>query len=48
MTKAVHAVAAKNYFEAKLFEPVAKKAVQNAFDKEYYTPLLNQVDSEIP
>ena len=48
MTKAVPAVAAKNYFEAKLFEPVAKKAVQNAFDKEYYTPLLNQVDSEIP
>lgn len=47
MTKAVPAVAAKDYFEPKLFEPVAKKAKQGAFDQEHYTPLLNQVNLEI-
>ena len=47
MTKAVAAVPAKDYLEPKLFEPVAKKTVMESFDKEEYTPIVEQIDSEI-
>ncbi|MBR4600763.1 MAG: AAA family ATPase, partial [Treponema sp.] len=47
-TKAVPAVPA-HYDEnsPKLFEPVAKKTVMESFDKEEYTPIVEQIDSEI-
>lgn len=33
--------------EPKLFEPVAKKTMMESFDKEEYTPIVEQIDSEI-
>ena len=47
-TKPVPAVPA-HYDEnsPKLFEPVAKKTLMEAFDKEEYTPIVEQIDSEI-
>jgi len=39
-------VAEKKY-EPKLFEPVAKKTMMESFDKEEYTPIVEQIDSEI-
>ena len=44
MTKAVPA---QDYLEQKLFEPVAKKALLESFDKEKYLPIVEQIDSEI-
>lgn len=41
------AVPAKDYIEQKRFEPVAKKTTMEAFDKEEYTPIVEQIDSEI-
>lgn len=40
-------IPAKDYLEPKLFEPVAKKTVMESFDKEKYTPIVEQIDSEI-
>ncbi len=46
-TKAVPAVPAKDYLELKLLEPVAKKTIMETFDKEEYTPIVEQIDAEI-
>lgn len=37
----------RRHKELKLFEPVAKKTVMESFDKEEYTPIVEQIDSEI-
>jgi MoxR-like ATPase len=34
-------------YELKLFEPVAKKTLKEYFDKEKYTPIVEQIDSKI-
>ena len=41
------AVPAKDKWELKFFEPVAKKTIMEAFDKKEYIPLANRIDSEI-
>ncbi len=47
-TKAVPAVPA-HYDEnsPKLFEPLAKRTIMESFDKDNYTPIVEQIDSEI-
>ena len=40
-------VAGKTTYEPKLFEPAAKMARYDAFEKEYYQPLLKQVNETI-
>lgn len=47
-TKGIPAVPA-HYDEnsPKLFEPLAKRTIMESFDKENYTPIVEQIDSEI-
>ena len=47
MTKAVAASEGKIIFEPKVFNPDAKKTIVEAFDKEEYTPIVEQIDKEI-